>query len=139
MHELFGAAADGGMGVWGPIANLAATSIIALLLVWILIRRDPEERKAHAAELGAARTEYHTSLVAVLEELAEERRSREATSEKFTTLIADLTDRYMEMITQHRERSHEQRMEDRKVYLEATQTLLRESLSAMKEIKNGHA
>lgn len=110
-----------GLGDFAPWANLTATVVMVLIFVWILTKRDPLERDVNRREIAASRAEFLT-------ELAAERKSREI-----------MADRFMVMLTENRERSHEQRMEDRRVYLESTQTLLRESLAAMKEMKHGDA
>ncbi len=118
-----------GLGSLGPWANLAATVVMTLVFVWILTKRDPKEREQSRLEMAAAREDYERSLNSVLGELRAERASREATNEKF-----------MAMVTENRKRSHEQRMEDRKVYQDSTRAMLQEFLSAVKEIKkNGHA
>lgn len=114
MYGLLGAAANG-VGIendigLGDLLNLATSTGFAGLAWYLIVRHIPKMM-----------TDFR-------EDIREERRSREAATAQF-----------MEMVTENRERSHEQRMEDRKVYLEATQTLLRESLTAMKEIKNGNA
>jgi hypothetical protein len=110
-----------GLGEWGPIANLVATAVITLVFVWILTKRDPAEREANRRELAEARKTF-------IDALDLERLSREASNKEF-----------MAMITTHREMSHAQRMEDRKVYQESLQTMLRDFLASIKEIKNGHA
>lgn len=124
---LIGQAADS-LGDLAPWANLTATVVMTLVFVWILTKRDPKDRELTRLELAAARDDYQESLKSVLVELAAERHSREITNDKF-----------MAMITENRERSHEQRIEDRKVYQDSTRAMLQEFLSAVKEIKrNGH-
>lgn len=123
---LIGQAADG-LGELGPWANFTATVVMTLVFVWIVTKRDPKDREQNNIAMAAAREDYQKSLNAMLLELAAERHSREATNDKF-----------MAMITENRERSHEQRMEDRKVYQDSTRAMLTEFLAAMKEIKNGH-
>lgn len=112
MYGILGAAADAAgiandIGL-GDLLNLATATGFAGLSWYLIVRHIPKMMN-----------DFRT-------DIRDERNSREA-----------VTDKFMQMITDNRERSHEQRMEDRKVYLEATQTLLRESLSAMKEMKNG--
>jgi len=109
-----------GMGELAPWAQVAATVVITGLFIWTIVYRDPAERGENRKELGAARSEF-------LKELAEERKSRESANEKF-----------MVMVTENRERSHSQRMEDRKAYQDSTRVMLQEFLGAVREIRNGN-
>jgi hypothetical protein len=115
------AEASGGLGTFTPVAQLVATAVITGLFIWTVTRYVPGLQDEARKEMAAAREEF-------VIELRAERASREATTEKF-----------MKMITDNREMSHTQRMEDRKTYLESTQAMLREFLAAIKEVKkNGH-
>lgn len=125
VHEILGAAAEG-VGIandigLGDLLNLATATGFAGLSWYLIVRQIPKMINDFRIDIR------------------DERQSREAMNDRFANLITTITDKFMKMETDSRERFHEQRMEDRKVYLEATQTLIRESLAALKEVKNGHA
>lgn len=123
-----------GLGPIGPWIQLGATAVMLSLFTWIVMKRDPQERKDNRAELLALQATFEKALVRTSDnqdnmvenlriELSAERQSRESAQREFQRTI-----------TEERIADHQARDLDRNTYLESNKGIVDKVVSANREI-----